>query len=61
MTKKFDAIIIGAELIDACEQGCDHDNQPIQVKGRYTGLIIDAGAFSRLREINRDSSFSVRG
>lgn len=50
-----------AELIDACERGHDHDEEPLQVTGRYTGLTIDAGAFSRLREINPDSSFTVRG
>lgn len=50
-----------AELIDACEQGHDHDNDPIKVRGRYTGLTINAGAFSRLREINPNSSFTVRG
>lgn len=50
-----------AELIDACEQGHDHDEDPLRVTGRYTGLTINAGAFSRLREINPDSSFTVRG
>ncbi|MFQ5610980.1 MAG: NAD(P)/FAD-dependent oxidoreductase, partial [Anaerolineae bacterium] len=50
-----------AELIDACEGGHDHDHDPVQVQGRYTGLTLNAGAFSRLREINQDSSFSVRG
>ena len=50
-----------AELIDACEQGRDHDEDPLRVTGRYTGLTINAGAFSRLREINPDSSFTVRG
>lgn len=50
-----------AELIDACEHGHDHDEDPLRVTGRYTGLTINAGAFSRLREINPDSSFTVRG
>lgn len=50
-----------AELIDACEQGHDHDEDPLRVTGRYTGLTINAAAFSRLREINPDSSFTVRG
>jgi hypothetical protein len=31
------------------------------VRGRYTNLDIDLGCFSRNREINRDSSFSVYG
>lgn len=50
-----------AELIDACEKGQDHDNDPVQVKCRYTGLVLNAGFYSRLREINPDSSFSVNG
>jgi sarcosine oxidase subunit beta len=50
-----------AELIEACQSGLDHDHNSLQVSGRYTGLTINTGAFSRLREINRDSSFSVRG
>ena len=50
-----------AELIEACEQGHDHDNDPLQIKGRYTGVTINVGTFSRLREINKNSSFSVLG
>ncbi|MCP4417462.1 MAG: FAD-binding oxidoreductase [Chloroflexi bacterium] len=49
------------ELIIACENGHDHDNDPIQVKMPYTGLVLNAGFYSRLREINKDSSFSVLG
>ena len=50
-----------AELIEACQRGHDHDHDTVQFTGPYTGLTIDIGAFSRLREINKDSSFSVRG
>jgi sarcosine oxidase subunit beta len=50
-----------AELILACEAGRDHDREPLKVRGRHTGLEIDLGFFSRLRPINRDSSFSVLG
>jgi sarcosine oxidase subunit beta len=50
-----------AELIDACEQGHDHDTEPVAITGRFTGVRINAGAFSRLRQINQNSSFSVRG
>ncbi len=50
-----------AELIDACEQGHDHDSDPVQVETRYTGQTLDAGFYSRLREINQNSSFSVNG
>ena len=50
-----------AELIDAVEHGHDHDSEPVTVKARYTGAMLDAGFYSRLREINPDSSFSVNG
>ncbi|HEY2418331.1 MAG TPA: FAD-dependent oxidoreductase [Steroidobacteraceae bacterium] len=50
-----------AELIDYQESGGDHDAKPLQFKGRFTGLTIDTAEFSRLREINQASSFSVRG
>ncbi len=50
-----------AELIEAVEAGHDHDHDPVQVSGRYTGATIDLSFFSRNREINQDSSFSVCG
>ncbi|MGB5950910.1 MAG: FAD-dependent oxidoreductase [Ornithinimicrobium sp.] len=50
-----------AELIEAVEGGHDHDADPVKVTGRYTGTTIDLGFFSRNREINRNSSFSVCG
>jgi sarcosine oxidase subunit beta len=50
-----------AELIDACEHGHDHDSEPVQVKTRYTGVTLDIGFYSRLREIHTNSSFSVIG
>ncbi|MBA2638531.1 MAG: FAD-binding oxidoreductase [Nocardioidaceae bacterium] len=50
-----------AELIEAVEGGHDHDADPLVVKGRYTGLELDLGSFSRNRAINPDSSFSVNG
>jgi sarcosine oxidase subunit beta len=50
-----------AELIDACEKGQDHDKDPIKIKCRYTDLTLNAGFYSRLREINPESSFSVLG
>ena len=49
------------QLIEEAENGHDHDADPVVVKGVYTGLELDLGAFSRNREINRDSSFSVLG
>ena len=50
-----------AELIDACEQGQDHDADPVQVQARYGGFVLDSGFYSRNREINPNSSFSVNG
>ena len=50
-----------AELIDACESGQDHDANPVQVKVPYSGVVLDAGFYSRNREINPNSSFSVNG
>ena len=50
-----------AELIDACENGADHDASPVQVKVPYSGVVLDAGFYSRNREINPNSSFSVNG
>jgi len=50
-----------AELIETCEKGLDHDQQPLQYKLPHIGRVINAGFFSRKREINRNSSFSVNG
>ncbi|MEA2226460.1 MAG: hypothetical protein QOF04_90 [Solirubrobacteraceae bacterium] len=50
-----------AELIDKVEHGHEHDEDPVKVTCRYTGLELDSGFYSRLREINPDSSFSVNG
>ncbi len=49
------------ELIKAVEAGHDHDIDPVKVTMPYTGLEMDMGVFSRNREINKDSSFSVLG
>ena len=50
-----------AELINACENGLNHDETPFQYQCRYTNNVIETEFFSRLRDINKDSSFSVRG
>ena len=50
-----------AELIDACEKGQEHDSDPVKVKSVYTGLQLNMGFYSRNREINPNSSFSVNG
>ena len=48
-------------LIAACEDGHDHDRDPVQVRLEATGHLADLGHYSRLRQVNRDSSFSVMG
>ncbi len=50
-----------AELIDACEKGRDHDKDPFQFYLKYTRRQLNVGFYSRNREINTDSSFSVIG
>lgn len=50
-----------AELIEACERGQDHDADPVHVRARYTGVTLNAGFYSRNRQINSNSSFSVNG
>ncbi len=50
-----------AELIEYCESGGDHDNNPLQYRLEYINRDISLGTFSRLREINQDSTFSVLG
>jgi len=53
--------LLMAELIDACEHGRDHDTDPVQVRCPITGYELNAGFYSRNREIVEDSSFSVLG
>jgi sarcosine oxidase subunit beta len=50
-----------AELIEACENGQDHDADPVRVRCAWTGHVLDVGFYSRRREANRESSFSVVG
>jgi sarcosine oxidase subunit beta len=53
--------VMMSELIDKVEAGHDHDKNPIQFHMKYTGRTFNMGFYSRLREINPDSSFSVIG
>ncbi len=53
--------IMMAELIAACENGHDHDREPLQLALERTGRSVSIGFYSRRREINRESSFSVLG
>jgi len=49
------------KLVQAVEGGQDHDADPVKVVMPHTGLELDMSVFSRNREINKDSSFSVLG
>ena len=53
--------VLMAELIEACENGQDHDTTPVKFNMHYTKRECDIGFFSRLRKINPNSSFSVIG
>ena len=48
-------------LVNYCENGNDHDRNPLSFTLPYTGLEIDAGFYSRKRSVNTESSFSVLG
>ena len=50
-----------AALLGYCEAGNDHDATPLQFTLPYIGREIDVGFYSRRREINTESSFSVLG
>jgi len=50
-----------AALIEYCEAGNDHDASPLRFQLERVGHELDLASFSRLREINKDSSFSVLG
>jgi sarcosine oxidase subunit beta len=49
------------ELITACENGRDHDVDPVSIQGPYTGRTLNAGFYSRNREISTETSLSVLG
>ena len=48
-------------LIEACEGGQDHDIDPVLFELENVGYSLPLSAFSRRREINENSSFSVLG
>ncbi len=50
-----------AYLIEKVEAGHDHDRDPLQYPLKYVNRRLNLATFSRLREINLDSSFSVIG
>ena len=50
-----------ADLVEACEAGHDHDVEPVTFRLKHIDREITLGFYSRRREINADSSFSVLG
>ena len=50
-----------AYLIEKVEAGHDHDHDPLQYPLKHINRKLNLGSFSRLRAINRNSSFSVIG
>ncbi|NKC14675.1 MAG: FAD-dependent oxidoreductase [Gammaproteobacteria bacterium] len=50
-----------AALIDYCEQGRDHDSEPLRFTLPHIKRDIDVGFYSRKRAVNQESSFSVLG
>ncbi|GCD97864.1 NAD(P)/FAD-dependent oxidoreductase [Embleya hyalina] len=50
-----------ATLIEAVDNGADHDAHPVRFVGPYTGETIDLGTFSRRRSINSANSGTVFG
>ena len=50
-----------ADLIERCENGHDHDRDPVQFMLKNIERSVNVGFYSRLRQINKESSFSVIG
>jgi sarcosine oxidase, subunit beta len=50
-----------ATLVVACENGHDHDANPVVVEGRFTKNAISLEHYSRLRQPHADSAFNVMG
>jgi len=50
-----------AAIIDAVENGRDHDADPVRYLGDYTGVKVNLGTFSRRRPVNTASSGTVMG
>ena len=50
-----------AKLISDCEAGHDHDADPVQFRLKHVDRTVSVGFYSRNRQINENSSFSVLG
>ncbi len=52
---------IMAELVCRGEAGHDHDARPVEVALPHLDRSLDVGFFTRRRQVNPESSFSVLG
>ena len=50
-----------ADIIENCEKGHDHDENPLQVKLQNLNIDLDTSIFSRNRELNPESTYTVLG
>ncbi len=50
-----------AAIIDAVENGHDHDTDPVRYRGQYCEVSVNLGTFSRKRRVNTASSGTVMG
>ena len=53
--------VMMTKLIEACENGQNHDKEPVKLDLKYINREIDIGFYSRNRIINSESSMSVLG
>ncbi len=53
--------VMMSKLIEACENGHQHDSDPLQMKLQFIDQTINLGFYSRNRKINKESSMSVLG
>ena len=50
-----------AALIHTCQNGHDHDSDPVVFQGPFTKNAINLGHYSRLRQPHAESAYSVMG
>ena len=53
--------VMMADLVEKCEAGHNHDQDPLSLHLKYIDRTIDIGFYSRNRKINAESSMSVLG
>jgi sarcosine oxidase, subunit beta len=58
---RLDVLRFVAAIINAVQNGRDHDSDPVCYHCEHTGLEIDLAAFSRKRLVNKASSRTVMG